>query len=655
MTESDSSDISPAGNLPTELQLETMRNVLARATPAAVPSGILYRQPVPGSALLRLTGGVDSPAISQEDWEQALSELRYSALGDDASLSPSGVESLAAAHRERGHVPIFIAEREFHTIRTWVWVAVLQEQGPGADALKQLQDPGRLFEKRRAFFASAILPGESSAAFEPLRRIHRGRRVSFLIPSDGILGPGASDRIEADFGDGLGFRQVTADEPAVVTYAELGTKTVRLRCTGDSGPRAACFLLTLETDVSDEPAIASQGLPGLILELSPVPAKLVYPEGAPPALAQAKIYFSRGESVIRRPVLILEGFPFNYPWETCFKYANQRGFAQGLIDRGYDVILVRFPSGPVHIQANAYAFIELLKLIVGMRQGTEPVIVGGFSTGGLIGRYALAYMEDARRREPAYPHHETSTLFTVDTPHEGANVSIAVQALAQIEKPDGDQAKRMRTPAAQQMLLVWVPPFTQWNNSYQPRFGPSPERTKFVEDLKKLESKPRLVKIVAIADGAGDARFNQAAPGSLAVKYACFSWADLFFCPSQGDGPIIKTVTSKNFKYYELRPELPAIAYDSAPGGIWEDPIFDVVWKSAPGATKYVDNGCFIPTTSALGISGTNYFTSPDLSKSIFDKVTYHQPNAGEPRSLIHVQLTDQLIRFLREHVFGIV
>ncbi len=96
-----------------------LREVLAHATPDAVPSGILYRQAAP-SVLLGLDGTEDSPAITQDDWDRALSDLQRSSMQDSGSISLSDIESRAEAHRGRGHVPIFIADYAFHRIRNRV-------------------------------------------------------------------------------------------------------------------------------------------------------------------------------------------------------------------------------------------------------------------------------------------------------------------------------------------------------------------------------------------------------------------------------------------------------------------------------------------------------------------------------------------------------
>ncbi len=389
-------------------------------------------------------------------------------------------------------------------------------------------------------------------------------------------------------------------------------------------------------------------------------AKIPYePSGY--AKAQALVINKKGKQRITRPVLMVEGFPFNYEWGTSFNYANQNNFSLDLINnQDYDVILVRFPvrfpgDGPLHVQAYAYALIEIIRQIIGLREGTEKLIIGGFSMGGLIARFALAFMEHHRSGNPAFPHHQTAKLFTVDTPHEGANVSIAVQALAQLELKDSKQAEQMRSPAAQQMLLAWVHPLP-WTRVQQ--FGPSSERLGLIRQLREIGWRPREVQIIAIADGGGDGK-AEVPGGTLVLDYSCFSYALLYFC-SAASGQLVLRVYTRGSTYYEVKTGAASAAYDSAPGGVWEVPIFKKAYDEIPlrenAKTLHVKsgNGCFVPTTSALGIPGKNYFEPPRLSDSPFDKLTYHQPKAGEPRNETHVKLTPQLIAFLRNQVFGL-
>ena len=71
----------------------------------------------------------------------------------------------------------------------------------------------------------------------------------------------------------------------------------------------------------------------------------------------------------------------------------------------------------------------MLRYINSIKQGNEPNVVIGPSMGGLITRYALAYMEQqlANTGDNAKWNHETRLWVSFDAPHQGANIPFGVQ------------------------------------------------------------------------------------------------------------------------------------------------------------------------------------------------------------------------------------
>lgn len=629
-------------------QEQVLQQVFAQATPAAVPTGILFRTALNGSPLASLAGDEDASALSQAEFEILLDELRDAVLPQAASASPlagsDAARERAAAHRELGLTPIFVASHVFHVVRNRVW-AGLERMGDNGAAELPWDDPAQLFEERRAFMAAAMAPSRF-AGFAPLPHLHFGRQIRFVVPSDGFFGNGpAPDQLRVDFGDGLGFREVRLDEPVEVDYGSAGDKALAIRGVGPEGEATAYCRLTVADDIIERLRRDYD------VSIHQVEGKI---PTYPPAKAEGLLFRQKG-APITQPVLMVEGFPFNYSWTDIFNYANQQSFATGLVARGHAVMLVRFPTGPREIQASAFALIEMIKLVNGFRVGNAPLTLGGFSMGGLVARYALAYMEHPRWGQP---DHQVGKFFTVDTPHEGANVSVAVQAFAQVEDPGGEQASLMRSPAARQVLLNWVPGWDEWSNGRE--FGAHGLRVQLVAELRELGVMPKRPDTIAIANGAGNGKINQAAPGSFATGYTCErkAWASLFLCPRSGLGAVLAMRRRHVFDWTIYRVETMAepLAYDSLPGGIWEQPIFRRVWERfgiIPRRSLEVENGSFIPTVSALGIKVDDHFrplTLEDLRSSYFKKVTYHQ---GSPDNEVHIRLTPQLVAFLREHVFG--
>lgn len=124
---------------------------------------------------------------------------------------------------------------------------------------------------------------------------------------------------------------------------------------------------------------------------------------------------------------------------------------------GFDVTLVNFPNGADYIERNAMALVALIKrenTKLAANGSTEQIVMMGPSMGGLVSRYALAYME--KNNIP----HNTRLWASFDSPHLGANIPIAAQENLYFYgyKARKDQAKtkfdeNFRSPAARQMLI----------------------------------------------------------------------------------------------------------------------------------------------------------------------------------------------------------
>ena len=137
---------------------------------------------------------------------------------------------------------------------------------------------------------------------------------------------------------------------------------------------------------------------------------------------------------------------------------NNKNFIDDiLLPQGFDVTLVNFPNGADYVERNAMALVALLKREnekLRMNGSTEQITLVGPSMGGLVSRYALAYME--KNNIP----HNVKLWVSFDSPHLGANIPIAAQENIYFFGHFGqkDQAKlkfheNFASPAARQMLI----------------------------------------------------------------------------------------------------------------------------------------------------------------------------------------------------------
>jgi predicted alpha/beta-fold hydrolase len=110
------------------------------------------------------------------------------------------------------------------------------------------------------------------------------------------------------------------------------------------------------------------------------------------------------------------------------------------------VILLGFEERSASILDNAEAAVAAIMRAVAEQQGDSRLVVGGFSVGGIVTRYALATMERQRM------DHRTALYFSYDSPHRGASIPVGVQAFSHFVPLPNSFAKQMNSPAARQML-----------------------------------------------------------------------------------------------------------------------------------------------------------------------------------------------------------
>ncbi len=186
---------------------------------------------------------------------------------------------------------------------------------------------------------------------------------------------------------------------------------------------------------------------------------------------------------------------------------------------GYEFHIVVWNDSRQDLRTNATSVVVLLDYLK-QNYGTQhQFIIIGESMGGLIARYALCYMES-----PAYQDtliwstgfardymHNTRELITFDTPHQGANIPLAIQFFYD----DALQGFGFLAPtsarynmqkynlfldgtAAKQMLIYHID--TQSGTS----FSSHQEKIDFFNDLNALGGYPRYSKLVALSNGALD-------------------------------------------------------------------------------------------------------------------------------------------------------
>ncbi len=159
---------------------------------------------------------------------------------------------------------------------------------------------------------------------------------------------------------------------------------------------------------------------------------------------------------------------------------TDKNLVYNLRDNGYDydVIIINLPTdrnpsdyediqhdyGADFIQRNAMtvaSFIKEVNQALANNNSTEQLVVAGPSMGGQITRYALAYMEKMEQDTGDRSwDHNTRLWVSIDSPHQGANIPLAVQGstyfLGYIHGSEETRKKydqKLRSPAAKEMLI----------------------------------------------------------------------------------------------------------------------------------------------------------------------------------------------------------
>lgn len=257
--------------------------------------------------------------------------------------------------------------------------------------------------------------------------------------------------LQADFADGLGYRTVSFNTVMNVYYSTNGVKTVLFKMTYTDG---SIFESHARVEVS---GISSAQQNPLARYKGIDTSRLFFPKAGFPSprtfenqfgKALVTVEYAQGNGhVIRKPFIFVEGFdswritsPDNPDANRSFeKFITTSDF--GLIpiqsgktlsdlleSNGYDLIYIDFEDGTDYIQRNAYLVQNVIEWVNSVKQPYNGVrqqnVVVGASMGGLVGKYALKDMENRGI------NHEARLFCAFDSPHQGANVPLAIQAAA---------------------------------------------------------------------------------------------------------------------------------------------------------------------------------------------------------------------------------
>ncbi|WP_230195664.1 esterase/lipase family protein [Streptomyces coriariae] len=348
---------------------------------------------------------------------------------------------------------------------------------------------------------------------------------------------------------------------------------------------------------------------------------------------------------LSRPVIMADGFNLGRSELDKLYQGLETGdfpFVSELRRRGRDVILLGFEERSASILDNAQAAVAAVMRANAEKQGDAPLVVGGFSMGGIVTRYALAKLETQRM------HHQTALYFSYDSPHRGASIPVGVQAFSYFIPFPNDFARQMNSPAARQMLWRHYDKDTG-------KIGVAKERTEFLAALDRMGGWPRIPRTIAIANGRGDGiGLPEVTPGEIALRIDRIYPGTTFYTQAQGDDVTVAylnrrlpqaegTITTDGF------PEL-----DGAPGGTLHTYkiLADAMKKLGGTVDLRHEEVCFVPSVSAVAIRDIE--TQADL----YAKADELPPEESELDDFVlsstttpHTGITEELCTWLMDRL----
>ncbi len=359
----------------------------------------------------------------------------------------------------------------------------------------------------------------------------------------------------------------------------------------------------------------------------------------------ARVHYGDGNRGLVRPVLMADGFNLGRSDLDALYRGLEEDFRliTRLKERGRDVVLIGYEERSASILDNAQTATAAIHRAIASRLGNTRLMVGGFSMGGIVTRYALAKMESDRL------DHQTAVYFSYDSPHRGAVIPIGLQAFAHFIPVPNDFAKQMNSTAARQML--W-----RHYNSEDGSIGVAPEREKFLAALREAGDWPRIPRLLGVANGRGDGQGLNVPPGQTALA----STGDRVYpgtkllTQAEGHEAVVaelkrlfpkaeKTVRTSGFP-----------ALDGAPGGTLGSYRILAFALETAGATVDLRHAdvCFVPTVSAVSIRNL------DRPEDLYVNIDELAPDESELDDFLcssattgHTTITDELCTWLLDRL----
>jgi pimeloyl-ACP methyl ester carboxylesterase len=329
------------------------------------------------------------------------------------------------------------------------------------------------------------------------------------------------------------------------------------------------------------------------------------------ASGSAYVYLGADHTSIENPVVIIEGFDIDNSmgWDYLYEAMNQQGMIESLSTRGFDGVVLDFTDATDYVQRNAFVAVELIEEINSIIPPEATIAVVGASMGGLVGRYALAYMESQAI------DHNVRTFISFDAPQRGANIPLGIQYWVLFFSIESDDAAAMlaslQTPAPRQMLAYYYTDPPASSPAADPLFD------SLQADLAAVGGYPSLPRKVAVANGSGYMTGQAFSAGEQLILYEYSSFlvdivGNVWAVPDGGEQVIFDGVIDRIWPLSDDYLQVSVSGtrpFDSAPGSTRASMAqMDSTQAPYGDIIALYDDHCFIPTISALDIDTEDLF-----------------------------------------------
>lgn len=653
-----------------------------------ITTGILYDRVYP-YAMLHMFNTSYFDTTNVHHFIQSYYELYNAKYNNAGLLNPDTLEKRIEAITAKKHVPLGIINFLFNRIDTDAVAKNLLEDRNGIyyDVANRTQNP---YLKKQV---SIISPLVDSA--EGLLIIFETTPALFLQNTGHTI-----TSLKANFRDGNGLVNIGLNNSTTVSYSSYGKKIIKFVITYNDKTQVVTYAYLKLI----KPKTTTAALSTTCDKDDYITASIPFTDYDNVTFrGQGNIhyYFSTAtpcNGKVKKPIIFLDGFdPGDKTSITDLynNYLNRNHLADGLRSVGFDIVILNFPvyinelgkitdGGANYIERNAFVLVKLINKLNKELQdngSNEKIVIVGPSMGGLISRYALAYME--KHNMP----HNTRLWISLDAPHNGANIPIGTQKYLQFFANNGlkeaQQALQLElnSAAAKELLLH------HYLSNSDSAMGAPGFRNRFMRALKNngvtgSDGFPVNLRKIALVDGSlsGSLQANSSAC-QLFLNSKSYFVVDLFlfkvrlikvaeanisFAGSYGNSCVVLSA-EELFKGSVLAngyAPATSVSYDIAPGGYTN--------STAGIANQNIDNSglfsiyttfniyndvhSFVPTKSALAFKGSN----KDLAESVYDRnlvctgETPFDSYFGETQNSEHVFIDSAMARFAIDEMVGI-